>query len=298
MGGGSSKPAPAPARAPAPAPAPAPVYDKAWREVDWTQRDTVNNKLKKLDLNDPDMGQLRILLMGQIGAGKSSFVNSIKSAFSGRIVTTALVDADTGTSFTKKYKTHYIKDGKGRLPFAFNDVMGLEPDESRGVHTDDIVSILGGHVREGYQFNPTCPLTQEKPDYNSSPELKHRVHCLVGVVSANALFGMSDGLKCKLKAIREKASSLDIPQFLVMTKVDDACPEVKRDLRNIYKSKAIKKQMETCSNELGIPMNCILPVKNYHEETKTNNEADVLVLEAIHQIVEAANDYIWTLQQE
>ncbi|XP_046882641.1 interferon-induced protein 44-like isoform X2 [Hypomesus transpacificus] len=255
-------------------------------------------ELKQFSLNDPDMGQLRILLMGQIGAGKSSFVNSIKSAISGRMATDALADADAGTSFTKNYKTHYIKDGKGRLPFAFNDIMGLEPNESRGVHTDDIVSILGGHVREGYQLNPTCPLTQEKPDYNSSPELKHRVHCLVRVVSANDLYALSDGLKHRLRTIREKASSLEIPQFIVMTKVDNACPEVKRDLRNIYKSKAIKKQMETCSNELGIPVSCILPVKNYHEETKTNNEADVLVLEAVTQIVHAANDYIWTLQQE
>ncbi|XP_046882652.1 interferon-induced protein 44-like isoform X3 [Hypomesus transpacificus] len=252
-------------------------------------------ELKQFSLNDPDMGQLRILLIGPIGTGKSSFVNSIKSAISGRMVTAALADADTGTGFTKIYQTHYIRDGKGRLPFAFNDVMGLEPDESRGAHPADIISILRGHIREGYQFNPTCPLTQEKPDYNSSPELRDRVHCLV---SANAVFGMSAGVKRKLRTIREKASSLGIPQFHVMTKVDNACQEVNRDLRNIYKSKAIKKQMETYSNELGIPMSCILPVKNYHEETKTDNEADVLVLEAVTQIVHAANDYIWTLQQK
>ena len=58
-------------------------------------------ELKQFSLNDPDMGQLRILLMGQIGAGKSSFVNSIKSAISGRMATDALADADAGTSFTK-----------------------------------------------------------------------------------------------------------------------------------------------------------------------------------------------------
>ena len=56
--------------------------------------------------------------------------------------------------------------------------------------------------------------------------------------------------------------------------------------------------MEKCSLELGIPMNCILPVKNYHEETQRNNDIDVLVLEAMTKIVEVANDYIWQHQQK
>ncbi|XP_046889515.1 interferon-induced protein 44-like isoform X2 [Hypomesus transpacificus] len=169
---------------------------------------------------------------------------------------------------------------------------------NQGGCTQMTISILEGHVPEGYQFNPCSPLQEENPCYNHSPKSGDKVHCLVGVMSANAICGMSAGLKGKLRAIRDKASSLGIPQFLVVTMVDTACPAVKKNLIDIYKSKAIKKKMETYSNELGIPMSCILPVKNYHEETKTDNEADVLVLEAVTQIVHAANDYIWTLQQK
>ena len=61
--------------------------------------------LKQFSLKDPEMGQLRILLLGPSGAGKSSFVDSLKSAFAGRIMTTALADTTTGTSFTKKAST-------------------------------------------------------------------------------------------------------------------------------------------------------------------------------------------------
>lgn len=39
--------------------------------------------------------QIRILLLGPIGAGKSSFVNSVKSVFQGRVVHQALVGSDT-----------------------------------------------------------------------------------------------------------------------------------------------------------------------------------------------------------
>ncbi|XP_008520683.1 interferon-induced protein 44 isoform X2 [Equus przewalskii] len=46
--------------------------------------------------------QIRILLLGPIGAGKSSFVNSVKSVFQGRVVHQALVGSDT-TGISQKF---------------------------------------------------------------------------------------------------------------------------------------------------------------------------------------------------
>lgn len=50
----------------------------------------------------------RILLAGVIGAGKSSFINSINSAFQGRITGDALVDATSGKTFTKTVSIYEI----------------------------------------------------------------------------------------------------------------------------------------------------------------------------------------------
>ena len=50
--------------------------------------------------------------------------------------------------------------------------------------------------------------------------------------------------------------------------------------------------MEECSTRLGVPMNCIFPLKNYHEETKRNEKLNCLVLEAFMQAVYSANDYV------
>lgn len=36
------------------------------------------------------------------------------------------------------------------MPFAFNDVMGLEPNNT-GVDIEDIISAVQGHIPEGYQ---------------------------------------------------------------------------------------------------------------------------------------------------
>ncbi|XP_029626379.1 interferon-induced protein 44-like [Salmo trutta] len=80
--------------------------------------------------------------------------------------------------------------------------------------------------------------------------------------------------------------------MFIITRVDEACPSVKKDLNNIYLSKYIKEKMEQCSAKLGVPVNCILPVKNYHEEIDLNEDMDVLLLRVMRQRVDFADDFI------
>ncbi len=51
-------------------------------------------------------------------------------------------------------------------------------------------------------------------------------------------------------------------------------------------------QMEECSNNLGVPVSYIYPVKNYHEGRATNVTMDILILDALQHIVNFANDYV------
>lgn len=48
--------------------------------------------------------------------------------------------------------------------------------------------------------------------------------------------------------------------------------------------------MQECSNLVGVPMNYIFPVKNYHEEMDTDDDMDALILKALDQIVSVAFD--------
>lgn len=111
-----------------------------------------------------------------------------------------------------------------------------------------------------------------------------------------------------------------IPQVIVMTKVDEACPLVNKDLRKLYTSKKIEDlvndsdglcilptagvvnnfktrffhtpfeciQVNFCSAQVGVPKTSIFPVKNYHDEINTNPDVDVLILKALDQIVDSA----------
>ncbi|KAM9455073.1 interferon-induced protein 44-like isoform 1-T2 [Clarias gariepinus] len=269
-------------------PPPPPEFDRPWRMMHWGSKDVIEQKLRNFR---PDNVQfVRILVVGEVGAGKSSFINSVNNAFQGRITSGALVGGIGGTSFTKAYKTHYIqRKDASHLPFVFNDTMGLESSES-GAHVQDIINALHGFLQEAYRFNPASPLSSNAPGYRSSPSLEDQTFCLVNIMAADKISLMDSGVFRKLQAIREAASHLNMPQVIIMTKVDLVCPLVHHDIKKIYTSKRIKEKMQKCSNLLGIPMNHIFPVKNYHEEIDTEDDMDLLILKALDQILHIAAD--------
>ncbi|XP_060716844.1 interferon-induced protein 44-like [Tachysurus vachellii] len=275
---------------PPPSPPPKVEFDQPWRKMPWREKDKIEHKLRTFKLKGTSAQFVRILVVGEVGAGKSSFINSVNNAFQRRITSEALVDSTGGTStrFTKNYKTHYIEAEDGSsLPFVFNDIMGLEDRES-GAKADDIIRAINGLLQEGHNLD--TPVTDV--DYRSNPCVEDHTTCLVNIIAADKISMMNDGVIDKLKKIRQAATERNMPQVIIMTRPDVACPLVQQDLRKIYTSKKIKEKMEVCTNTVGIPMNHIFPVKNYHEEIDTDDDMDLLILKALDHIVLVAADWL------
>ncbi|XP_018527668.2 interferon-induced protein 44 isoform X1 [Lates calcarifer] len=242
-----------------------------------------------------DVKHLRILLHGPVGAGKSSFINSVESVLQGRVTGRALPDAISGKSFTKKYLPYKFEKCPGNYySFIFNDIMGFEQTDS-GVHVEDIKLALSGHVQEAHKLDPQCPLSEGNPGYNSSPTLSDRVHVLVSVVPAGNVSLISDEILEKMREVRLAASEMGIPQLAILTKVDEACPEVKADITEIYDNKYLKDQVNKFHLLLGIPLNCIFLVKNYSRENKTNDDTNTPIVCALKQILLFGEDYLNSL---
>ncbi|XP_073329923.1 interferon-induced protein 44-like [Pagrus major] len=196
-------------------------------------------------------------------------------------------------SFTTKYETYNIrKENLQTLyPVVFNDVMGLEEGSVSGVHPEDIKLAMKGHVREKYKFNPASPLSSGDSDYNPEPSADDKVHVVVCVLSANSA-EITESVLQKVAVIREAARDLGIPQMAMITKIDEACGETQKDLKNVYKSKHLKKKMNDFSAAVGIPMNCIFPVKNYSEENDIKDDVDSLILNALRLMIDFGDDFI------
>ncbi|XP_056303331.1 interferon-induced protein 44-like [Danio aesculapii] len=268
---------------------------KPWRNVLWTaeQKAELMEMIRNYKPLTSSVSHIRILMVGPVGAGKSSFFNSVNSIFMGRITSKAM-SGSAGTSLTTQFRTYPVKDGReGKpLPFVLCDTMGLEEQSGSGLDIEDISSILQGHIPDRYKFNPVTSFQPDEQKSSRPASLQEKIHCVVYVIDATKISLMSEKLEEKLSAIRRKVNSLGIAQIVLMTKVDEACPLVDEDLQSLYLSSYIKTKVQEVSSRLGVPVSCVLPVKNYSQELELELNCDVLLLAALQQMLNFAEDYL------
>ncbi|XP_041064527.1 interferon-induced protein 44-like isoform X4 [Carcharodon carcharias] len=196
-----------------------------------------------------------------------------------------------------KYSTYTFRGGKCGIsaPLILCDTMGLAEDTESGIRTDDLISIIKGHVPNKYRFNPTSPIHADTNSCIKSATVAERIHCVAYVIDASKLTMLSPEMKKKIHAIQSQINQLEIPQIVLLTKVDKECPLVANDLEMVYHSDLIVNKVTEIGQQLGIPISYIIPVKNYWSDHELDNATDILILSALVQILRYADDYFENL---
>ncbi|XP_033477447.2 interferon-induced protein 44-like isoform X1 [Epinephelus lanceolatus] len=270
------------------------TLESPWRDVEWTeeQRTSLMKTVSSYRQSCDEGTQARVLLLGPVGSGKSSFVSSVQSVFNGRVTNRAMVGSSS-TSFTKKLQSFNIHGQKGEDPtgLVLCDIVGLGGEEMAGLTLHDILSVIKGHVPEGHKFSPDQPVRSETVGYVKRPSLKDKIHCVAFVVDASKILTYSKRFSITFQHLREHISDLGVHQVALLTHIDKICRETAKDVTQVYKSHIIRDTMSKAGDLLGMSTSYIVPVKNYSSELDLDQDTDVLLLSAVDHILQYADLY-------
>ncbi|XP_066532489.1 interferon-induced protein 44-like isoform X2 [Hoplias malabaricus] len=269
------------------------VLPSPWRNVSWTDesRQTLRESFVSYKSVVETLPRIRALLLGPVGSGKSSLINSIRSTMYRRIVHLPNVGTTTG-SFTKKLTSYDIRAEQRGSPTALRlcDVMAIGDEDFTGLSLCDTLSVIKGHVPEGYQFQSDIPISDTVSGYRATPSLMDKAHCVLFVLDASKVTSYSSSLKSILRKLHTSVSDLGIPQLILLTHVDQVCDAVKEDVKNVYSSRTLREKMQKAAELVGLPLSYVLPVKNYISMLSVDRSTDILLLSVVNSVLQAVDD--------
>ncbi|XP_025998040.1 interferon-induced protein 44 isoform X3 [Astatotilapia calliptera] len=269
--------------------------ESPWRNMDWTEerKTSLMETITSYRRSCEEVPQARVLLLGPVSSGKSSFISSVQSVFNGRVTNRAMVGSFS-SGFTKKLQSFNIRGKKGEdhTGLVLCDTMGMSEDGMTGLTLHDILSVVKGHVPEGHKFSPDQPVSaSETVGYVKRPSLKDKVHCVAFVVDASKITTYPKGLSTTFKQLRKHISDLGVHQVALLTHVDQVCLQTAKDVTGVYESRTIQDVMGKAAALLGMSTSYIVPVKNYSSELDLDVNTDVLLLSAVDHILQYADLY-------
>ncbi|XP_060070665.1 interferon-induced protein 44-like [Ylistrum balloti] len=272
------------------------MLQRPWvRNVEWNARFMKELK-ESIETYKPLPGlglqQTRILMVGQVGSGKSSFFNTINSIFRGHISG----QANAGSaehSLTTTYRMYQVRDGYAGRPLNFRlcDTRGLE--EEQGLDDHEICYLLDGHVPDRFQFNPAVPLSPEVMGFVKGPGLGDRIHCVAFVVDSSTVDVISEKVLERIKNMQTKMNQRSIPQVVLLTKIDRICELVTDEISDVFVSPTVKECVDRVAMVMGLPRSHILPIKNYECEVELDQNVNILSLLCLRQVLHFSDDYLY-----
>lgn len=260
-----------------------------WRKVEWTEEEK-KSLLERLSSYTPscrDVPQARVLLLGPVGSGKSSFISSVQSVLDGRVTTRAMVGRGGSSSFTKKLQSFPLCSPDGSSALVLCDMMGFGDGSLKGPTLHHMLSVIKGHAPEGHKFRPEQALSSDTEGYVKRPGLRERMHCVAFVLDASKVhYGLySERISGTFQTLRNFISDLGVHQVVLLTHIDKICQNTAKDTSEVYRSVCVRDTMYKAAELVGVSPSSVVPVRNYWCELDLELSSDVLLLRALDHIL-------------
>lgn len=257
------------------------VYSKV-EDFRWYDANQKNDIQKKIDGAPFTRNNAGIIVFGLVGAGKSSFINSVKTAMTGRIAVPA---PQGGSPISTSAKISYINiDG---LPVTICDIPGFERfyDTSKDFLIRDIILNRVAHGTEYTDWKRD----NDKGVYRTENEggMQDPKWCVVYVHNCKDTEKLSDETYHMIRSQERRIRNLDCQMVIVLTKIDKL---EDKEVSEIYRGQELRNVMREVSEKTTVDIMNIYPVQNYSSERKNFINMDILLLTAVSRILDRLED--------
>ena len=248
------------------------------QNLQWTEEELRKERDALTNVQPTNFFPLNILLFGATGAGKSSFINTVFAALTGKIEDVVFT-AKGDKSITTSLWSYSLQD---KCPVVLFDTPGFEYSDNKqaGICARDVEYILDGHIKVGYTFQDE-PIALDSQYFNPKPEDKEKIHVVVLVVDSTSISCSEHHILSPLKGVFTEANKREIRWAVVMTHVDTACKDVKDDLKTISTSKTINEIVPKVNEKFGVKSSNVFPIQNYVSQTELSLPMNILALRTL-----------------
>ncbi|XP_060605674.1 uncharacterized protein LOC132758154 [Ruditapes philippinarum] len=156
-----------------------------------------------------------------------------------------------------------------------------------------MTSLLSGRVKEGFDLCSDDTFDDKNPFYRNKPTEADMVHCVIYIVDICSVGTLDQSFIDMIRNLQKKQIKPDIQRILILTKCDQLCDHVKRDVRQIFHSKRVFDEINRAKEKLCFHGGIIHPIVNYGEHiTKIKPDMNVPILLALKQCMNFSNEFM------
>jgi len=224
---------------------------------------------------------INVLIFGGVGAGKSSFLNSVESVLRNRLAMVSIAGEGVSSVTTK-----VLKFQMSGTRICLWDCPGWTVRDYR---TGELGYLLDGHLPHNFDFKET--VTRRSPGFVEMPTFADQVHCFVMAIPVGCV--SSREYTDRITELNNFARPRGIITLILLTKIDKYDAKLQNSgLAALNDDDDIGEIIKDLSEATGIIPNYILPVKNYNSERECQLHTDILLLSCLKRMTEAVDDLI------